>query len=49
MNECTIDSCDPNTGCINVQISCDDNDESTWDSCDPAGGCLHTPLGQGYY
>jgi len=48
LNDCTVDSCDPSNGCINLQISCGDNDDSTLDTCDPSAGCLHTPVGEGY-
>jgi len=41
LNKCTEDSCESDVGCINITISCDDNDETTVDYCDPASGCLH--------
>jgi hypothetical protein len=48
MDECTTDSCDPNLGCINVWIDCNDNDETTYDYCDINAGCLHVAQGHGY-
>jgi hypothetical protein len=48
LNQCTVDSCDSNYGCINMSIDCDDNDEMTFDYCDASAGCLHEPVGQGY-
>jgi len=35
-------------GCINVQIVCDDHDDSTEDSCEAAFGCVYLEYGQGY-
>jgi hypothetical protein len=40
---CTDDSCDPNTGCSNIQIVCDDSDPCTEDLCDPNTGCYSLP------
>jgi hypothetical protein len=31
-------------GCLNILISCDDNDSCTVDSCDCEKGCVHTNL-----
>ncbi len=46
--ECTTDTCDPDTGCVNtpVDAACDDGNECTGDRCDPAasghaGGCVN--------
>jgi hypothetical protein len=33
-NVCTLDSCDPQSGCSNSPISCDDGNVCTIDSCD---------------
>ncbi len=40
---CTLDSCDPKAGCVNVANvgACGDNDACTDDVCDPIGGCIH--------
>jgi MYXO-CTERM domain-containing protein len=39
---CTIDTCDPNTGCAHVPKSCDDGDACTVDSCNAVdGSCKH--------
>jgi hypothetical protein len=46
-NPCTVDACDPTTGCTHVPLvddtTCDDDDPCTDDTCDPAIGCSHTP------
>lgn len=47
-NPCTLDSCDPEHGCVHEQVSCDDGDACTVDYCDPnalGGGdvCVHRP------
>jgi hypothetical protein len=44
-NACTVDSCDPQSGCQTAPLSCDDGDVCTQDACDPATGCTTTPLG----
>ena len=41
---CTLDVCDPATGCSSSTVSCDDGDACTADGCDPAGGCTHDPI-----
>lgn len=41
-NSCTIDTCDPNFGCIYTPLSCDDQDCCTLDSCQD-GVCVHIP------
>lgn len=43
-NVCTADSCDSDTGCVNVDISstCDDGNPCTVNSCDPVNGCQTT-------
>ncbi len=41
---CTIDTCDPLTGCTYEDVDCDDGDPCTEDSCDPAIGCIHIPI-----
>jgi hypothetical protein len=48
LNECTVDSCEPTVGCINISIDCNDDDDSTVDYCDAAAGCLHMKNGEGY-
>lgn len=45
-NPCSVDSCDPLVGCINLGDAtlCDDKDPCTDDFCDvEVGGCSHTP------
>ncbi len=45
--ECTVDSCDPDTGdCVYVPEAdaCDDGDLCTDDSCDPDLGCVFTDI-----
>ena len=41
---CTVDSCDPATGCEYEAVSCDDGNVCTDDACNPATGCVYTPL-----
>ena len=43
---CTVDSCDPATGCVHEDVVCDDGDVCTGiETCDPATGCVDgTPL-----
>lgn len=43
-NACTLDRCDPQTGCLNDRISCSDSDACTTDSCNPASGCLNVSI-----
>lgn len=44
-DECTADSCDPNTGCAHIQKSCNDGNACTADSCDPlTGGCFSNSI-----
>ncbi len=41
-NECTNDSCDPDTGCVFEPKNCDDNEECTSDGCNPnTGASVH--------
>ena len=42
--DCTNDSCDALTGCINEpdDLNCDDGSVCTDDSCDPATGCVNS-------
>lgn len=40
-NACTVDSCDPATGCTNTVMACNDGLLCTDDSCDPATGCIN--------
>ncbi|GJM24869.1 MAG: hypothetical protein DHS20C16_12840 [Phycisphaerae bacterium] len=41
---CTLDVCNSNNGCHQLETICDDNDACTIDSCDPySGGCVHEP------
>lgn len=43
-NPCTIDGCDPNTGCYSTPKACGDDDPCTLDTCDLASGaCKHAP------
>lgn len=44
-NVCTVDTCNPATGCVYTPKPpsfCDDNNPCTDDSCDPEQGCIHT-------
>ena len=43
--ECTIDTCDPQDGCVHTPstLPCNDLVSCTVDSCDPDEGCLNTP------
>jgi hypothetical protein len=43
---CTVDSCNPHSGCVNVQNEClcDDFDACTEDSCNPWIGCVYDPV-----
>ena len=43
-NACTADSCNPETGCVYVDIAeeCKDDNLCTNDSCDPTLGCQNT-------
>ncbi len=43
---CTVDSCDPASGCAH-QFACDDGNPCTLDSCDQATGCHHVPVTDG--
>ncbi len=42
---CTVDSCDPATGCSHTADAtlCDDGVGCTTDTCDPANDCTHAP------
>jgi len=46
---CTVDSCEPETGCthepIDVAAECDDGNPCTADSCDAEQGCVHDGSG----
>lgn len=44
VDACTMDSCDPVTGCVNQRISCDDRSACTVDSCSPASGCVNAAI-----
>ncbi len=48
-NECTLDSCDPQKGCVyepvDVSSECDDSNPCTLDSCDSEVGCVHDGTG----
>lgn len=37
-NPCTVDTCNPATGCSHSNVDCDDGDACTADSCDPTTG-----------
>lgn len=40
-NSCTVDGCDPATGCTHVGTDCNDGDPCTLDQCTDLGGCDH--------
>lgn len=44
--DCTLDSCDTQSGCVFAPSNeyCDDGNECTTDICDPIFGCVNTPL-----
>ena len=43
-DECTVDTCDVDTGeCLNVELDCDDEDACTDDSC-VGGACVNDPI-----
>jgi subtilisin family serine protease len=42
-NACTLDSCDPATGCV-FTFACDDGNPCTADTCDPTAGCQHAAV-----
>lgn len=43
-NLCTIDTCDPGSGCINTAVTCSAPDPCTVSACSPAtGACVDTP------
>jgi len=44
---CTLDSCNPSTGCqyLPVDTFCDDQDDCTVDTCDPILGCQSSDQG----
>jgi hypothetical protein len=39
---CTIDYCDPSSGCVHEEMDCDDGIHCTVDTC-VNGNCTHTP------
>jgi hypothetical protein len=41
---CTIDTCEPEIGCLHVPIVCDDLDPCTANRCDPFSGCNFPPI-----
>src|SRR5262245_30201945 len=41
-NPCFVAKCEPGVGCIQVPVSCDDNNPCTIDSC-VGGQCFHSP------
>jgi hypothetical protein len=44
-NECTIDSCDPATGCVYTPVNINDNNACTTDACDTLTGAVtHTAI-----
>jgi hypothetical protein len=47
--DCTVDTCDPNTGCDFQPLAadCDDQEACTRDLCNPETGCVHEPLEDG--
>jgi len=46
---CTVDSCDPSSGCSNAPDAslCNDDNPCTDDTCDPPAGCAHRPSSTG--
>ncbi len=46
---CTVDGCDPGTGCTHVPQDplCDDGTTCTTDTCSPEVGCLFVPVADG--
>ena len=41
-NPCTVEGCDPVSGCVWIPVDCDDGDTCTVDTCDPGTGeCQH--------
>jgi len=43
-NACTINDCQPVTGCVYTPIICNDNNACTTDTCNTATGCVYTPI-----
>lgn len=43
-NPCLRPVCLANGHCLNVPLTCNDQDACTTDSCDPASGCVHIPV-----
>src|SRR5262249_48570234 len=43
-NPCTVDGCDPATGCTHQGTTCDDGNPCTIDSCTPPDTCVFMPL-----
>ena len=48
---CTVDACEPSTGCVHTSIAsdCTDADPCTEDLCDPAVGCVFPDAPAGTY
>jgi hypothetical protein len=44
---CTVDACNPLTGCTHQAVACDDGNPCTVDACDGAGGCTHVAAADG--
>ncbi|KKS55771.1 MAG: Extracellular matrix protein, partial [Candidatus Magasanikbacteria bacterium GW2011_GWA2_42_32] len=40
-DECTVDSCDSDKGCVGMTVVCNDNNLCTVDSCDKDKGCFY--------
>jgi hypothetical protein len=40
---CTIDACDPESGCVHLPLDCSDGDACTADTCTADDGCTHAP------
>jgi hypothetical protein len=40
-NSCTIDTCEPEVGCVYLPINCDDGDTCTDDTCNSILGCQY--------
>lgn len=41
---CTIDACDPSSGCVHLPVTCMDGDPCTIDGCDATTGCTFQPF-----
>jgi hypothetical protein len=41
---CTVDQCDPLSGCSWIPLDCDDGDPCTLDACDAVAGCVYQTI-----